>query len=282
MKKIGLVLEGGGIRGAFTAGALAWLQDHGIEADYGVGISSGAIYLVIHWAKEKEIAYDLATKYSIAPEIVGWKALFKEGHFVAYRKLFEEDLKKTAGFDARKLVQQQPPIEVGCYVLEHGQTEYFPVEEDLVTVLASASLPIAAETCEYQGLHLLDGGVTKMIPIERAIEQGCTHMIVITTKAKDYVRKPSSGFVKFLMRVLYGKYPKMAKDYAIRHLNYYEQRKLIDEYVEKGQVVNVYPSVNVPVSRWKGSAEQAKLLYDLGYQDMESRKEEILKLIKED
>ena len=282
MKKLGLVLEGGGIRGAYTAGALAWLYDQQIHFDYGVGISSGAIYLVLHWDNQKQLAYDLATKYSIAPEIVGIKALLKEGHYVAYKRLFDYYLRGIGHFDGKNLVGKKASLEVGCYVLDHGQTEYFPVDEELQTVLGSASLPIAAKVIEYQGLHLLDGGVTKMIPIERAIEQGCTHMVVITTKAADYVRKPSSGLMQCLMKIVYRKYPQIAKDYAVRHLNYYKQRQLIDEYIKKGQVINVYPTVNVPVSRWKGSPEQAQQLYHLGYSDMENRKEEIMTFLKEE
>ena len=94
MEKIGLVLEGGGIRGAYTAGAVKWLNDNNITFDYGVGISSGSVYLALYWQGETKIAYDLATKYSIAPDIVGFKALLKEGHFVAYNHLFNDVLKK--------------------------------------------------------------------------------------------------------------------------------------------------------------------------------------------
>ncbi len=69
-----------------------WLNDNNITFDYGVGISSG--YLALYWQGETKIAHDLATKYSIAPDIVGLKALFKEGHFVAYNHLFNDVLKK--------------------------------------------------------------------------------------------------------------------------------------------------------------------------------------------
>ena len=52
MEKIGLVLEGGGIRGAYTAGAVKWLNDNNITFDYGVGISSGSVYLALYWNKD--------------------------------------------------------------------------------------------------------------------------------------------------------------------------------------------------------------------------------------
>ena len=101
-----------------------------------------------------------------------------------------------------------------------------------------------------------------MIPIERALEQGCTKTLVITTKPKDYVRKPASKIVEFLMRIIYHKYPQIAKDYHVRHLNYYHQVEIINRQVEQGKAV------------------QTKALYELGYNDMEARCEEILKFLQ--
>ena len=224
MEKIGLVLEGGGIRGAYTAGAVKWLNDNNITFDYGVGISSGSVYLALYWQGETKIAYDLATKYSIAPDIVGFKALLKEGHFVAYNHLFNDVLKKEAHMTIQPLLDQQANIEVGCYVLDEGKTVYYGIDEmddSMQVLLGSCALPIASAIVNYRGKKLLDGGITKMIPIERALEQGCTKTLVITTKPKDYVRKPASKFVEFLMRIFYHKCPQMAKDYHVRHLNYY-------------------------------------------------------------
>ena len=54
MSKTGLVLEGGGMRGAYTAGVLSWLIDQGIEMDYGVGISAGAMNLCSYAMKNKQ------------------------------------------------------------------------------------------------------------------------------------------------------------------------------------------------------------------------------------
>lgn len=276
--KVGLVLEGGGVRGAYTAGALKWLNDHQITFDYGVGISSGALYLCLYWQKETKIPYDLATYYATQKDIVGLSALLKEGHYVAYRKLFEDSLKKKAGMNIDSLIDQKANIEVGVYELEDGYTKYVAAKDmdhEMEILLAACALPIASSVVEYQGKHLLDGGITKMIPIEQAMTKNLDRYFVITTKPKGYTRKPASKLVRFMMKLFYRQYPQVEKDYQVRHLNYEKQMNLIYDLEEKKQAFLIQPSMTIPVSRWKGDPENTKKLYQLGYDDMEKRKQEI-------
>ncbi|MDY6034023.1 MAG: DUF6363 domain-containing protein, partial [Bulleidia sp.] len=75
-------------------------------------------------------------------------------------------------------------------------------------------------------------------------------------------------------------YPQVAKDYHVRHLNYYHQVEIINQQVEQGKAVHILPSQNIKVSRYKGDVEKTKALYELGYNDMEARREEILKFLQ--
>lgn len=282
MEKIGLVLEGGGLRGAYTAGALAWLNDHDITFDYGVGISSGAVYLACYAMKNKAAAHDMAVLYASEPENVGMKALMREGHYVAYNRIFEVDLKQKSQFSIRQIIEEKPDIEIGVYVLEHGGTEFYgpeDMDEDCTLLLGACALPIASDIIKWKDYHVLDGGITKMIPIERAQEVGCTKFLVITTKPKDYVRKPANGFMKSAMKTVYRQYPQVGKDYAIRHLNYYKQVEIVNNLVSDGNAVHIMPTQSIKVSRFKGDEKNCQLLYDLGYSDMEERKEEIFALM---
>ena len=86
MEKLGLVLEGGGIRGAYTAGALEWLKDNNVKFDYYVGISSGAAYLSFYLEDRVEVAHKMATYYTCQKDVVGLKALLRCGHYVDYEK----------------------------------------------------------------------------------------------------------------------------------------------------------------------------------------------------
>jgi predicted patatin/cPLA2 family phospholipase len=286
MEKFGLVLEGGGVRGAYTAGALAWLQDNDIYLDYNVGISSGAVYLCNYLMHEKEVAYNMCVEYATDPRTVGIRALFKEGYYVAYRRIFVECLAGLEHMSMKPLVEQHMPVEVGAYHLENGRTEFFGPDQmdaddkDLVLLNGTCALPLVSKVVVYKGMHLLDGGITKMIPIERAKEQGCTKFLVITTKPADFVRKPSSKMVLLISKMMYHDYPQVSKDYAVRQDNYYRQIGMVNDEVKNGNAINIFPSETINVNRFKGDKPNAQRLYDLGYHDMETHKEEIFAFVK--
>lgn len=278
MEKIGLVLEGGGMRGAYTAGALTWLYDNKITFDYGVGISSGAVYLSCFWMGDMHTLHNMPVEYAADPENVGLKAFQKEGYYVAYKHIFEDDLLGKEHMDVTPLIESKANIEVGAYDLDRGETIWFSAKDfdkELVLLRGTCALPVASGIVEFEGHKLLDGGITKMIPIERALEQGCTKEIVITTKPADYQRKPASGIVCWLMRKIYKQWPQIEKDYKVRHLNYYKQMGIISQEVQKGKAILVRPSKTIKMSRFKGDQKNCERLFDLGYQDMEDRKDEI-------
>ena len=278
MEKYGLVLEGGGVRGAYTAGALAWLSDHHVTFDYGVGISSGAMYMTCYWQRETQMAYDIAIHYATNPENVGLRALLHCGYYVDYGRLFDVSLLGQAHYSVMKLKTENAPIEIGAYSLKKGETVYFNAEdldENLTVIRATVALPIASATGKIDGSPYLDGGITKMIPIERSLEQGVTKHLVITTKPADYVRKPANRMVIFLMRLAYRSFPQIVRDYKVRHLNYKKQVELIDRLEKEGKAMNIRPSRTIAISRFKGSPENCEELYRLGYADMEARRKEL-------
>lgn len=279
MKKTGLVLEGGGIRGAYTAGALSWLSEKGIYMDYSVGISTGAAYLVLYLSQETEIAKEMSTGFAVAPENVGLKALLKCGHFVNGDRIFTHYLKNVGGFQTKKLREKDFCMEVGVYDLEKSETVFYSnqeLDDDMQLIRAACSLPIASNVVNFKGRKLLDGGITKMIPIERAVEQGCEKLLIITTKPEGFVRKPASKIISFLMGIVYRKCPSIKKDYKVRHLNYYKQINLVNDLVQSGKALHIAPSSLVKVNRFKGDPERCQTMYQMGYQDMQKREKEIL------
>ncbi|MBE6109658.1 MAG: patatin family protein [Erysipelotrichaceae bacterium] len=285
MERIGLVLEGGGVRGAYTAGCLAWLHDNSIHFDYSAGISSGAVYLSCFLMGQPQIAKNMSTKYACDPNMTGFGAMVHCGHYVDYEMIFEKYLRGVEHMSCQPLIDANPDMEVGAYDLDLGKTVWFrpkDMDPELVLLRATCALPVAAETVEYKGRKLLDGGITKMIPIERAVEQGCTKVMVITTKPADFVRKPASKFIRFMMKRIYKDYPKVEEDYQVRHINYYKQMTMIKDMVAHNKAILMYPSETVKVNRFKGDEEKCLQLYNLGYADMEKRKDEILAFMKKE
>ena len=284
MKKIktSLVLEGGGMRGAYTAGALSWLIDHGIEFDASYGISTGAVHLANFLMKSKENLYDFSVHRIVDPRIVGLRPLLHCGRIVDYDYLFDHILTEECRFDISPLKDCREGF-IGLYVLSEGKTIYFSTREISMKGLeASTSLPILGVVIKENGLELMDGGITDMIPIRQAIDDGCSRHLIITTKPGNYERKPAKPFVVWLMKMTYPQCENISRDYAILHLNYQDQIVQIRELEENNEAVYVYPSKKSNVTRLGGSEEELNELYELGYSDMESRKEAIFELLDED
>lgn len=283
MSKLGLVLEGGGMRGAYTAGCLAWMIDNQIEVDYGVGISAGAVNLCSYYLKDKNFLYDITVKYMSDKRNVGIVPLLKERRYVGYDYMFDDLMPKQIHYDISPLKNHEYKIEIGIYDMLQSKTIYFGIDEmddDLRMIKAACSLPIAGRIVDYQGKRFLDGGISVMIPLERALEEGCDKTIVIITKPDGYVRKAAGKFMQWLMKFNYRKFPQMVYDYTHRHENYNAQMEKIEKEVEAGRCVLIRPSETIPVKRFSGDPDNLEKLYHLGYADMEKRKAEILSLVK--
>lgn len=281
-KKLSLVLEGGGMRGAYSAGCLSWLIDEGIEFDCAYGISTGAVHLTSFLMKNKDYLYSTSTKYIADKSVVGIRPFLSEGRIVGYDHLFGDILLKTLGFDIANLIgKTRTKAKYGVYDLKLGKTIYVPLKDMNMTVLkAACSLPIIGKVVKIDDHEYLDGGITKMIPIEEAIEDGCSDHLIITTKPINYIRKPAKPIVVWFMSMVYKKCPQIAKDYKNRHLNYNKQIELIKNLEESGHALYRYPTKECKVSRLGGDKAELIKLYELGRSDMEESREKIYALIK--
>jgi len=280
MKKISLVLEGGGMRGAYTAGCLSWLIDEGIEFDAAYGISTGAVHLSSYLLKNKDYLLKASTEYIAAKDVIGVKAFFKEARAVAYDYLFDHYIDDVMKMDFDKLRATPVDAKIGLYDLAVDKTVYIPIKEITKDKLkAACSLPVISKIVHTEGHSYLDGGITDMIPIFPSVNDGNDAHLIITTKPYDYVRKPSTKFVCNVMKMLYPKNLQISKDYAIRHENYYKQINLIQDLEKQGKAFYRYPTEKVEVSRLRGDKEDLLKLYELGRKDMEASKEDIYKVL---
>lgn len=281
-KKVSLVLEGGGMRGAYTAGCLSWLIDEGIEFDCAYGISTGAVHLTSFLMKNKQFLYEMATDIIADKSLVGLSPLLREKTLVGYQYLFSHFLKDQLHFDIKDIIGKTKTLaKYGVYDLEKGETVYFELKDMNMELLkAACSLPILGKAVKVGNHEYLDGGITKMIPIEEAIKDGCSDHLIITTKPIDYVRKPAKPFIVNLMKNTYKNCPSISVDYDNRHLNYNKQIEIIKGLTSANHAVYRYPTQDLKVSRLKGDKKELRKLYELGREDMEADRENIYKLFK--
>lgn len=280
-RKISLVLEGGGMRGAYTAGALSWLIDNNIEFSSAYGISTGAVHLCNYLLKNKDNLFNFSINYITDKSIMGLPAILRCGLFVDYDYMFDEILVKKAHFDISPLKNIKTNAKVGLYEFKEQETIYHSLKDIQMEELKGAcTLPLLGKYASINDRKFLDGGITKMIPIEEAIKDENDAHIVITTKPSGFIRKPSNKFVVFLMKIFYKSCPQLYKDYAIRDTNYNKQIAIINEQVILKKALYIYPSKASNVSRLGGSKQELIDLYNLGRSDMEAKKEEIFDLFK--
>lgn len=282
MSKIGLVLEGGGMRGAYTAGVLDWLLENELYFDYVSGISSGAIYAAMYMLKKRDTLKKSAINVAADKRNVGWAAIKAEKTIVGYEFLYNE-ITTQLDFPLEEMKNIDGEIEIGVYDMEEEATVW--INKDEISkhprfILAACVLPIFGKQVKIEGKHYMDGGITTMIPIEQSIKAGCTKHMVVTTKSMDYVRKEQNFFQKHLLRFVYRKFPKLISDFESRKTVYYEERDRIESLVESGDGLYMFPTQELGVSRFGGDAERFEQLFNIAREDCEKRKDEIIAFYK--
>ena len=283
MSKIGLVLEGGGMRGAYTAGCLCWLIDNEIEFDYGVGISAGAMNLCSYAMKNKTYLYDVMVKYMADKRNVGRIPLMKEGTYVGYNFMFDDLLSNIVKYELTPLKTCSMEVEIGIYDLEAAKTVWVDKSEmdlGLRLLKGACTLPIAGKIVDYNHRRYIDGGVTTMVPVDRSIRAGCDKHFVIITKDEGYVRKPAGKLLLGATRFCYPKYPALLDNLRERTDVYYREMGEVEQMVENKTAVLFRPTKHMNVKRFSGDPVALQQLFELGYQDLEARREEIFEFVK--
>lgn len=278
MEKIGLVLEGGGMRGAYTAGILDWLLENELHFDYVAGISSGAMYAGMYVLNKRETLKKAAINVAADKRNIGFKSLRAEGTLVGYEFLYKE-ITEELDYPIETMDQIPGEIEIGVYDMEAQETLWMN-KHDIANhprfIQAACVLPIFGKQVAIDGKHYMDGGITTMIPIKKSIEAGCVKHMVVTTKSMDFVRKPQSWAQKNLLRFVYRKFPKLIQDFESRTDVYYQERALIEDLVAKKDALYMFPTQELGVSRFGGDAERFDQLFNIARADCDARRDEII------
>lgn len=277
MAKIGLVLEGGGMRGAYTAGCLAWFIENGYEFDVVVGISSGALYGSMFALGKRDTLEIASTDKASHWRNSGLGSILFEGQVVGYDYMFDTILNEV-DFPLDKIKDVRCEYYAGVYDLSQQDTIWIDknhIDPQGKFIKAACTLPIMGRAVRINGKKYMDGGITTMIPVTQSIEHGCDYHVVVSTKPESYVRKPQKRITYWAMRLIYRKYPKLIESFEARTEKYYEERALIDSLIAEKKAVNLFPSIELGVNRFGGTKEQHRTLFELAYKDCESRRETI-------
>ena len=278
-KKIGLVVEGGGMKCAYNAAILDLFLYDGITFDYCIGVSAGSGNLVSYLAGQRGRNLRFFTEHIHDPEYFGLKSLLKTGNLFGIQHIYG-DLTRANGKDPLDFPEfLKNPAEYEAVVTNAltGKPEYFGKDamqqDDYRLIMASSSIPVVCHPVELNGVPYFDGGLSDAIPVRRALERGCDRLVVILSKNRDYVKKPQG--MRPLYRWACRKYPKVVNAIEHRHIAYNENLKEVFALERDGTAFVMAPSEPLHVNTYSMKEEAERALYDLGLRDFAVQKEKL-------
>lgn len=276
MKK-GLVLEGGGMRGLFTAGILDEMMENGIQPDGLIGVSAGATFGCNFKSKQpgRVLRYNL--RFKDDPRYMGFRSFLKTGDYVNAEFGYHYMPKELDVFDTETFATNPMDFHIVCTDVDTGKPVYRRIDkfeyEEIEWVRASASLPVITKPVNISGLRLLDGGMTDSIPLQYFQSQGYDRNIVILTQPKGF--KKTQPKIMPLLNVLLRKTPKVADAMATRHIMYNQQLDYISEQEKLGNTLLIYPEGELPIGRVEMNEAKMRRVYAIGREMAKQRMAEI-------
>lgn len=284
MYQAGLVLEGGGLKGVYTAGVLDFFLDRGIEFSSCYGVSAGACNLCSFLSKQRGRAYHVNVDYLDDKNYCSVYSLLKTGDLFGAEMCYHRIPEELNPYDYKTYNQYQGVFYSVVTNIETGVPEYIPIKDmkaDIDAVRASASLPLVSRNVRWQDKFYLDGGISDAIPLKRSIQDGNAKNVVIMTKETGYRRQPASAASMLLLGLRYRKYPKVCELMKNRHTAYNETLDLIRAEVDKGNVFLIQPQIKSDVGRIEKNQDKLKALYEEGYAEAAACYEGLIKFLED-
>lgn len=279
--KIGLVLEGGGHRGIYTAGILDTFAQNNISFDGIMGVSAGCIHGVSFLSGQIGRSVRYTTKFCNNPSYMSFKSLIKTGDFFNVDFCYYKLPETLDPFDNDAFDKNPTPFYAVCSDVNTGKAVYHKCDsvrgEKIKWIQASASMPLAAKIVKIDDGEFLDGGITDSIPIKKMQELGYSKNIVILTQEAGYRKKPNSLLP--LIKRVYKKYPELINAIQNRHIIYNQQLDYLEEQEKLGNVIIIRPSQKPQAGRIEKDKEKILSTYNLGRNDAEKLLETVKNFI---
>lgn len=272
MTDAGLVLEGGGMRGLYTAGVLEYFMSQDLYFPYVIGVSAGACMGASYLSRQAGRNKEVNLGYIEDKRYLSLSNFLKKRELFGMDFLFDEIPNKLVPFDMDTFINGPEQFVIVATDCETGDPVYFEKEhqsEHLTKLLrASSSLPFVAPSVEYKNRQLLDGGIVDPIPIKKAQNDGNKKNVIILTKPQGYYKRPPSKMSSIFK---YKQYPKINDLLKVRFKHYNETLEYIHRQEELGNLFVIRPSMEMPVGRVERNKERLERLYELGMKDAQEQ-----------
>lgn len=271
------VLEGGSMRGQFTAGILDFFMENKLWAERVVGTSAGALCGYNYVAGDIGRTCYLNTKYCDDWRYLSLKSFARTGNAYGVEFSFDEIPNTLEPFDYDAFRQSPVALTTVASNLETGEADYFTFgdpKDNIEYLAASASVPLLSKIVEIDGKKLLDGGACDSVPLLYSILSGAEKHLVVLTQDETYVKPPNK--LMTLIRQVYSDYPYFCERLQNRHIDYNRMYRLLPRLHEAGCIYVLRPQEPVTISNMEKDPEKLLDLYEKGYREAVRNYEAVL------
>lgn len=276
--RYGLVLEGGGVRGAYTAGALDVLARENLNFFTVYGISAGACNALSFLSGQIGRNREIFSQYIQDKRYVSAGNLLRGGSMFGFDFIFGPMFHELLPFDYDTFYNSPMGYEAGATDLETGSIIYFDkshLGDGMEAVRASSAQPFLSHPIRHMGKKLLDGSVAQAIPLRRAEEAGCEKNIIILTRDDSYRKSEKPEYPRPVIRARYYRYPAFAEALCHRGEVYNQLRRECIDRENQGNAIVIRPSSPITMSAFCRDPAQLMEVYSMGVQDAAARLNEI-------
>ena len=264
-----LILEGGGLRGIYTAGVLDTFMKNNIKVDTVIGVSAGALFGINYLSNQKGrvLRYNLENVKN--KNYMGISSWIRTGNIMNKDFCFDKLIYETDPFDFDAFNKSKSEFYTVVTNVVTGKAEYIKIddiENQMEFLRASGSMPVVSKIVRIKGKKYLDGGISDSIPIKWGLKNGYKKIIVVETRPKEY-RKRKRNTTAYLFSRIYKRYPNFVDTYKNRYKNYNKAKEYIEKLEEENRVFVIRPSELIKISRIEKNKDRIQEMYRLGMKD---------------
>ena len=264
--KRGLVLEGGAMRGLWTAGITDVMMEHDIWPDGLIGVSAGAAFGCNYKSRQIGRAIRYNMRFAKDSRYSGIRSLLTTGDYFNAEFDYHIVPKQYEIYDDDAFNRNPMEFIVVCTDVETGEAVYQPLTEanydTYEWIRASASMPLVSKVVSIQGRKLLDGGVADSIPLAYTESIGYDRNVVVLTQPLGYQKERNR--LMPLMRLALRRYPEMIKALDYRHIMYNKQLEYVAQAEREGRCLVIRPDAKIPIGHISHNPQQMQHVYQIG------------------
>ena len=263
--KRGLVLEGGALRGLFSAGVIDVMMENGIDYDGVIGVSAGSNFGCNYKSRQPGRVIRYNVRFANDPRYMGLRSLITTGNLVGAEFAYHYMPLQLDVFDIATFESDPMEFYLVCTDCLTGEPVYYRMDkvdyDSLEWLRASASMPLVTRPVKVGGRVLLDGGISDSIPLKHFQDMGFDRNVVVLTRPRSYRKEPTKLWP---YRLLMRRYPAITQAMARRHEMYNSQLDYVEREEQAGRIFVIAPEQDLPIGRVEMNIEKMNAVYNIG------------------